>query len=130
MFILDTDASDYAYGAVLSQMQENRNHEWEERPLAYASKKFEDRETRYCARRRELLAIINLVRHFEVYLHGVTFLIRTDHASLKYIRTVEKLPSQFFRWVMYLEEFSYKIEIRKGILHANEIGRASCRERV
>ena len=122
MFILDTDASDYAYGAVLSQLQPNKHGELVEKTIAYASKKFSDREAKYCARRRELLAIINFVKHFEVYLTGVTFTIRTDHASLKYIKTVQTLPPQFFRWVMYLEEFSYKIEIRKGVLHANADG--------
>ena len=103
-------------GAVLSQLQED-NGVVEERPIAYASKKFDARESKYCARRRELLAIVNFVKHFDVYLRGVTFRIRTDHASLRYIRTVQSLPAQFFRWIMTLEEYSYKIEIRKGILH-------------
>ena len=119
MFILDTDASDYCYGAVLSQMQMNSKGVMEERPIAYASKKFSDTERFYCARRRELLAIINFVKHFNVYLRGPTFLIRTDHASLRYIKTVRDLPAQFYRWIMLLEEYSYKIEIRKGTLHSN-----------
>ena len=122
MFILDTDASDYAYGAVLSQLQPDEDGVLQEKTIAYASKRFDEREVKYCARRRELLAIIKFVKHFEVYLKGVTFTIRTDHASLKYIRTVQTLPPQFFRWIMYLEEFSYKIEVRKGVLHANADG--------
>ena len=122
MFILDTDASDYCYGAVLSQLQKSEDGEEIERVIAYASKKFSDREKKYCARRRELLAIVNFVKHFDVYLRGVTFKIRTDHASLRYIKTVKELPNQFFRWIMRMEEYSYKIEIRKGILHANADG--------
>ena len=62
------------------------------------------------------------MKHFDVYLRGVTFLIRTDHASLRYIQTVKQLPAQFFRWIMTLEEYSYKIEVRKGILHGNADG--------
>ena len=95
MFILDTDASDRCMGACLSQMQMNEFGEDEEKVIAYASKKFKPREVRYCARRRELLAIIEFVKHFDVYLRGPTFLIRTDHASLRYIRTVQSLPAQF-----------------------------------
>ena len=106
MFILDTDTSDHCMGAVLSQLQED-NGAIEERPIAYARKKFDAREAKYCARRRELLAIVNFVKHFDVYLRGVTFMIRTDHASLRYIRTVQSLPAQFFRWIMTLEEYSY-----------------------
>ena len=122
MFILDTDASDYAYGAVLSQMQKDDNGEERERVIAYASKKFLEREMNYCARRRELLAILMFVKHFDVYLRGVTFLIRTDHASLKYLHTMQNSTAQMFRWIMTLEEYSYKMEIRKGTLHGNADG--------
>ena len=122
MFILDTDASDKCYGAVLSQLQTDEYGNVEEKTIAYASKVFKERESKYCARRRELLAIINFVKHFDVYLRGPTFLIRTDHASLRYIKTVQTLPAQFFRWIMLLEEYSYKIEIRKGVLHGNADG--------
>ena len=122
MFILDTDASDRAMGAVLSQMQADEHGVMVEKPIAFASKKFDAREVKYCARRRELLAIIKMVKHFNVYLRGPTFLIRTDHASLRYIRTVQSLPAQFFRWIMMLEEYSYKIEVRKGVDHANADG--------
>ena len=119
MFILDTDASDRCYGAVLSQLQSEDDGTEEERVIAYASKKFSKTEQMYCARRRELLAIVRFVKYFNVYLRGPTFLIRTDHASLRYIKTVRELPAQFFRWIMFLEEYSYKIEIRKGVLHGN-----------
>ena len=69
-----------------------------------------------------MLAIIEAVKYCDVYLRRPTFLIRTDHASLRYIRTVQSLPAQFFRWIMFLEEYSYKIEIRKGVLHGNADG--------
>ena len=123
-FILDTDASDLGYGAVLSQMQKQSDGTVREKVIAYASKKFSERESKYCARRRELMAIVKMVKHFDVYLRGPTFLIRTDHASLKYIKTVQptSVPAQFFRWIMSLEEYSYQIEIRKGVLHGNADG--------
>ena len=95
MFILDADASDHCISALLSQFQE-KNGVVEEKPIAYVSKKFDARESKYCARRSELLAIVNFVKHFDVYLRGVTFMIRTDHASLRYIRTVQSLPAHFF----------------------------------
>ena len=121
-FILDTDASDYAMGAVLSQMQEDEKGVLVERPIAYHSKRFSDTEKHYCARRRELLAIVFHVKYFNPYLRGTEFVIRTDHASLRYIKTVKELPSQFHRWVMMMEEYTYEVEVRKGILHANADG--------
>ena len=119
MYILDTDASDIAMGAVLSQMQMQETGRYQERPIAYASKKFNPREPNYCARRRELLAIVTMVKHFDVYLRGGSFMIRTDHASLRYIRTLQNLTPQMFRWIMTLEQYSYSVEIRKGVLHLN-----------
>ena len=119
-FVLDTDASAYAYGGVLSQMQESDvTGELEERVIAYVSRNFTDTERMYCARKRELFAITRLVKHFDVYLRGTSFVIRTDHASLQFIKTLKEIPNHFQRWIMMLEEYSYRIVIRKGTLHAN-----------
>ena len=35
---------------------------------------------------------------------------------------MQTLPAQFVRWIMFLEEYSYKKEIKKGILHGNADG--------
>ena len=128
-YILDTDASNYALGAVLSQLQPDENGTLVERAISYYSKRFNDAEQHYCARRRELLAIIRSVNQFDPYLRGQPFTIRTDHASLRYIKTMKELPSQFQRWVLAMEEYTYEVEIRKGTLHANADGmsRMPCR---
>ena len=119
-YILDTDASDYALGAVLSQLQpDDKTGLLVERPIAYYSKKFDDAEKHYCARRRELLAIVRSTLHFDPYIRGQDIIIRTDHASLRYIKTTKELPSQLHRWAMIMEDYSYTIEVRKGISHAN-----------
>ena len=118
-YILDTDASNFAYGAVLSQLQEDENGVEQERVIAYYSKTLNQAEQRYCARRRELLAIQRSVKHFDVYLRGPEFTIRTDHASLQYIKTLTDVTDQMFRWIMLLEQYSYKIEVRAGVDHAN-----------
>lgn len=79
-FILETDASSVGIGAVLSQEQNG-----EERVLAYASRTLSKSEQNYCVTRRELLAVVHFVKHFNHYLYGQTFTIRTDHASLKWL---------------------------------------------
>ena len=43
-FILDTDASNYGYGAVLAQLQTDEFGQEHEKPIAYYSKKFTERE--------------------------------------------------------------------------------------
>ena len=77
-FILDTDASNHGIGAVLSQVQDSV-----EKPKTFASRTLTKAERNYCVTRRELLAIVEFVKHFRHYLQGPKFRMRTDHAPLR-----------------------------------------------
>ena len=77
-FTLDIDASGNGLGAVLSQKVGDH-----ERVIAYGSRALTKAERKYCATRRELLALVWGVRHFRPYLYGRRFIARTDHNSLK-----------------------------------------------
>lgn len=74
-FILDTDASDSAIGAVLSQNQGGA-----EKVIAYASRTLSKSERKYCVTKKELLAVVSFVKYFRHYLYGRKFLIRTDRS--------------------------------------------------
>ena len=58
-FILDTDASNHAIGAVLSQKVGNK-----EKVIAYASRTLSKSERKYCVTRKELLALVYFVKYF------------------------------------------------------------------
>ena len=90
-FVLDTDASEYAAGAVLSQIQGG-----EERVVAYASKTFSKPERNYCVTRKELLAIVIFLRYFRQYLYGRHVLVETDHRS-RTKRTTCKMDGNHIR---------------------------------
>ena len=58
-FLLNTDASDTGIGAVLSQVQDRKEH-----VIAYASRILTKAEHNYCVMRRELLAVVTFCNIF------------------------------------------------------------------
>ena len=113
-FVLDTDASDFAIGAVLSQRQDGV-----ERVVAYASRSLDRRERNYCVTRKELLAVVHFLRFFKQYLLGRHFKVRTDHAALSWLRHTPDPIGQQGRWLEQMEEFDFLIEHRAGVRHGN-----------
>ncbi|GBM00012.1 Retrovirus-related Pol polyprotein from transposon 297 [Araneus ventricosus] len=124
-FILDTDASNKGIGAVLSQKIEN-----EERAIAYFSKSLGKPERNYCVTRKELLAIVKSIEHFHHYLYGRKFLLRTDHASLRWLLNFREPEGQIARWIQRLQEYNFEIQHRKGTSHGNAdaLSRRPCKE--
>jgi len=86
---LDTDASNIAIGAVLSQMQDG-----EEKVIAYGSRTLIAAERNYCVTRRELLAIVYFTKQFRTYLLGSEFLLRTDHSALRWLKLTPEAIGQ------------------------------------
>ena len=113
-YILDTDCSGQSAGAVLSQIQDGC-----ERVIAYASRSLSKAERNYCITRQELLSVVFFVKYFRCYLLGRHFLLRTDHAALRWLRNTPEPIGQQARWLEILEEFSFDIEHRPGRLHRN-----------
>jgi hypothetical protein len=88
-YILDTDASDVALGAVLMQKDE----EGYLRPVAYASKSLGPAEKNYGVTDREALAIVWALEHFNTYCEGHKYTAVTDHAALRYmLNNKDKTP--------------------------------------
>ena len=123
--ILDTDSSDVAYGSVLSQIVDGQ-----ERPIAFFSRVMSPAQQNYCATRRELLAVIVSLQHFRHYLLNVPVILRTDHHSLKWLKTFKKPEGILARWLETLSEFDITIEHRPGRIHSNADGlsRQHCKQ--
>ena len=118
---VSTDASGYAVGAVLEQDEGDGR-----RPVAYFSQTLKIHEQRYSIRERELLAVVQAIRHWRYYLYGRAFEVNTDHESLRYLRSQEKLNDRQVRWLEFLEQFQFKIRPVKGT--SNPVADALSRE--
>ena len=93
-YLLDCDASSYAISGVLSQIQDGT-----ERVIAYFSKTSNRAQRQYCVTRRELLAIVESVKHFHMYIYGVKFIVRTDHGSITWLRNFKNPSAILTRWL-------------------------------
>ena len=100
-FILDTDASDKAVGAVLSQSQDGM-----EKIIAYLSKTMNRHERSYCVTRKELLAVVTALRKFHPYLYGQQVLLRTDNAAVSLIKRLKNPTGQMARWLQEIETYA------------------------
>jgi hypothetical protein len=104
-FILETDASGLAMGAVLMQ----NSH-----PIAFFSKPFCPRLWRSSTYIRELHAITIAVKKWRQYLLGHPFIIFTDHQSLKelLIQVVQTPEQQVY--LAKLMGYDYSIQYKSG----------------
>ncbi len=112
-YVLQTDASDCAIGAVLSQRQDD---DGSERPIAFWSHKLNKAEYNYSATEKELLAIVLSCEHWAGYLEGSQFpiLVRTDHQPLTWLNTRPVVTARLARWVARLTGYDFRIDYVKG----------------
>ena len=108
-FTVRTDASDHGIGGVLLQEHDGLLH-----PVAFASRKLLDRETRYATIERECLGIVWTIGRFQRYLWGKEFALQTDHKPLQYLTATSYKNPRIMRWSLMLQEFRFKIEAVPG----------------
>jgi hypothetical protein len=121
-FYLQTDASAYGVGAVLSQEGGNTTPSLQKRtkptlhPVAYYSATFTPTERNYDIYERELLAMMKSLAHWRPYLGWTKepFMIITDHANLQYWKSPQNLNRRTARWHADLQEYDYQIQYIPG----------------
>ncbi|WAQ88258.1 hypothetical protein PtA15_9A385 [Puccinia triticina] len=114
-FLLECDCSDFALGAVLSQVCDKDN---ELHPVAYLSRSLIQAERNYEMFDKELLAIVAAFKEWRHYLEGnpnrLKAIVYTDHRNLESFMTTKSLTRRQVRWAETLGNFDFKIVFRPG----------------
>ena len=110
--IIETDASDYALGAVLNQLDQNGKPH----PVMFHSRKFIAAEINYDVYDKELLAIVDALKVWAVYANSNPHEIQiyTDHKNLQTFLTTKELTRRHMRWAEKLSYIKFRIIYRKG----------------
>jgi RNase H-like domain found in reverse transcriptase len=98
--VIETDASDYALAAILSQVESNG----EIHPVTYLSRTFSDTKLNYDTHDKELMAIYEAFKAWQHYLEGteVTIDVVTDHKNLENFCTTWILSRRQAQWSTFL----------------------------
>ena len=111
-FILNTDASDQSIRTVLSQVIDG-----EKKVIAYGSRVLTKQERHYCVIRKELLAVVHFVKIYRHYLVGRKFVLRTDNASLRWLKSFKHPEGQVARWLEILDTYDFDLVHGPGKKH-------------
>ncbi|MBW0583711.1 hypothetical protein O181_123426 [Austropuccinia psidii MF-1] len=110
---VETYASDYALGAVLSQFSDSGKH-----PIAFDSGKLLRAELNYEIHDKELLGIVWALKHWRAFLLSLSSYLKalTNHSSLQYFMSSKILTGHQACWAEFLSEFHFSITYRPGRL--------------
>lgn len=108
-FILTTDASDKALGAVLSQ-----NFHDGERPITFISRTLSKTEENYATNEKEMLAVVWALHSLRNFIYGAKLKIFTDHLPLTFTLSPKNNNAKLKRWKAFLEEHDYEMHYKPG----------------
>lgn len=105
-FIIECDASGSGFGAVLHQGCG---------PIAFFSRQIAPHHAKLAAYERELIGLVQVVRHWHPYLWGREFVVWTNHYSLKFLLDQRLATIPQHQWASKLLGFDFKVEYKPGI---------------
>ena len=94
-------------------------------PVMYMSRNTSDAEKKRHSYELEVLAIVEALKKFRVYLLGIKFKLVTDCEAFKKTLNKEDLSPKVGRWALMLEDFDYEVELCPGtrLKHVDALSR-------
>lgn len=108
-FTIQTDASDFGLGAVLTQ-----EHDGEEKVICYLSRSLNKAERRYSTTEKECLAVLFAIEKLRPYIEGTRFTVVTDHYCLKWLHKIKDPVGRIARWAIRLQQYDFDVVHRAG----------------
>ena len=112
--MVHTDASGYAIGYVLGQMNEGK-----ENVIAYGGRSLSPAEKNYSVGHLEALAAVSGVKYFALYLTGRKFTLYTDNTSVAQLLALKNPTGRLARWLVYLQSFEFELVYKPGRLNGS-----------
>ncbi|MBW0501901.1 hypothetical protein O181_041616 [Austropuccinia psidii MF-1] len=111
--IVETDASNYALGAVLGQVTDSGKH-----PISLDSRKLIPAELNYEINDKELLGVVWALKRWRSFLLSLSspFEVLTNNSSLQYFISSKVLNCHQACWAEFLSEFHFSITYCPGCL--------------
>nr|GEU82158.1 hypothetical protein [Tanacetum cinerariifolium] len=107
---LNWEKSHFMVKEVLGQRQDKHF-----RQIHYASKTMTKAESNYITTEKEMLAVVYAFEKFRSYLILNKSIVYTDHFALKYLFAKKDSKARLLRWVLLLQEFTFKVVDTKGV---------------
>ena len=114
-FIITTDASNAAVGAILEQ------DKWKGlRSAPFSSRKLNHSQSHYTAYERELLGIVWAIAQWKHYFQGPhPVIVQTDHAPLRHLPNQASVNSRIWKWMNILQ--GYDLQMRHILSKKNPV---------
>ncbi|GFW30609.1 transposon Tf2-9 polyprotein [Trichonephila clavipes] len=108
-YIIRTDASNYALGAVLLQGEGSEEH-----PIEYPSRLLTPAERNYSTTEREALAVVWALKKFRGYIEGTEITVASDRQPLKWLLNLKSPTGRLARWAFEIQSFNLKVQYIPG----------------
>lgn len=107
-FNIETDASGFGIGAVLTQKG---------RPIAFSNQALSARSQAKSVYERELMAVVLSVQKWHNYLLGQKFTVLTDQRALRHLLEQRKIQPEYQKWLTKLLGYDFEIKYHLGLLN-------------